>query len=97
MVKYALLQFAALLNKDDVNLPDGELNAERVARIMTVIFALIGGVALIIIIISGFKFILSEGNPDKVAKARNTILYAAIGLAICVSAGAIVNFIAGRL
>lgn len=97
MVKYALLQFAALLSKDDVDIPDGELNAARVAQIMTVIFSIIGGVALIVIIISGFKFILSEGNPDKVAKARNTIVYAAIGLAVCVSASAIVNLIAGRL
>lgn len=95
MVKDQLMRLAQIVDTDP--LPKNELGPETIAKIMTVIFAIIGGVTLIIIIVSGFKFILSEGNPDKVTKARNTIIYAAIGLAICVGAATIVNLVAGRL
>lgn len=95
MVKNYIFYFASLVDKNV--LPQNELNKDTIATIMTVVFAIIGGVAFIVIIISGFKFILSEGNPDKVAKARNSIIYAAIGLAICVSAVTIVNLVSGRL
>jgi uncharacterized membrane protein YjfL (UPF0719 family) len=39
------------------------------------------------------KFVLSRGNPDAVAKARNTIIYAAVGLVISMLSFAIVRFV----
>lgn len=39
-----------------------------------------GAVALLFIIIGGFRFIISMGNPEGVEKARNTVLYAILGL-----------------
>jgi hypothetical protein len=56
-----------------------------------------GAIALIIIILAGIRFITSQGNPDNLAKARNTIIFAAVGLAVSLGALTIVTFVVGRL
>lgn len=44
----------------------------------------------------GIQFISGQGEPDKAAKARNTIINALVGLVISVGAATLVSFIAGR-
>jgi len=46
------------------------------------IFALLLAVALIFILIAAFQFLTSGGSPETVAKARQTLLYAVIGIAV---------------
>jgi hypothetical protein len=59
---------------------------------------IIGSVAaMFVIIIAGIQFITSQGDPEKAKKARSTIIYAIIGLVICVSSFTIVRFVLGRL
>lgn len=55
-------------------------------------------VAIIFVVVGGFKFITSRGeaNPDKVGAARKTVIDALIGLIIAVAATAVVSYIAGR-
>ena len=53
----------------------------------------IGIVAVIMIIISGFKFITANGDMGKVTSARQTLLYSVIGIAVALLAWSIVNFI----
>jgi hypothetical protein len=57
----------------------------------------VGAVALLFIVIGGFKFVVSTGDPSSAAKARNTVIYAAVGLIITLSASLIVNFVFGNL
>ena len=47
------------------------------------------------IIKGGYMYIVSAGNPESMAKAKNTIRDALIGLVIAISAAAIVNMVAG--
>ncbi len=54
-------------------------------------------VAVIMIILGGIFYVTSNGDAGKVAKAKSTIIYAAIGLAISVAAIAIVNTVLGAL
>ena len=66
------------------------------ANIQTIINAVIGILGLIcviIMIIGGVQYMTSSGDPNKTKKARDTILYACIGLIICVLSFAIVNFV----
>ncbi len=53
-------------------------------------------VAITFVILGGFKFILSRGNPDKIQQARNTVQDALIGVIIAIAATAVVSFVAGR-
>ena len=57
----------------------------------------VGIAAVIMIIIAGFKYITSGGDPNGVNSAKNTILYAVIGLVIALSAQAIALFVLKKL
>ena len=48
------------------------------------------------IVIGGIIFSLYSGDAQKAAKARNTVLYAVVGLAVSLFASAIVNFVFNR-
>lgn len=63
-----------------------------VQNILYTIIAISGIVAVVYIVLGGINYMTSTGDPGKVQKARQTILYAAIGLVVCALAFAIVNF-----
>lgn len=54
-------------------------------------------VAIVVIIIGGVQYMVSTGDPSKTKKAKDTILYAAIGLIICGFAAVIVNWVISLL
>jgi hypothetical protein len=54
-------------------------------------------VAFLFVILGGFKYVVSGGDPQSTAKAKNTIIYAAVGLIITLVASLIVNFVFGNL
>ena len=85
-------------NSDKLNLPNqNPISAGTIQGVLSLIFSLLGGVAFLFIIYGGIKMITSEGTPEVFAKARNTIIYAVIGLVICISAFTIVNFVVDRV
>ena len=58
----------------------------------------VGGLAAVAFVIyGGFQFILSQGDPEKAASARKTIINALIGMVIAMLATVMVSFIAGSL
>ena len=57
----------------------------------------VGAISIIMIVVGGILFALSNGDSSRVAKARNTVLYAAIGLIVSLLASAIVNLAFGRV
>ncbi len=60
--------------------------------------ALFAGVtAVIIIIIGGFMYVLSNGDAGKVSRAKDTILYAAVGLVVIALGQAIIIFVIDRV
>ncbi len=61
--------------------------------IVNLISAIAAFVAVVIIIISGIQFINSGGDSKKVSQAKDTILYAAIGLIVIVLARIIIGFV----
>lgn len=58
---------------------------------------LIGVVSVIMLIIGGFQYVISGGDSTKVEKAKNTILYAIIGLVVAILAFAAVDFVLDTL
>lgn len=81
------------LPKDQVNIPQPDLNSGSFHTILQIVFGLAGGIALIIIMLAALRFILSTGDPQKASQARNTIIYALVGLAVCVLGFSIVTFV----
>lgn len=74
-------------NKD--GLPD------VVITIINAVIGVLGLVAVVFIIIGGISYMTSSGEAAKIEKAKKTILYAVIGLGVCVLSFAIVNFAVG--
>jgi len=66
---------------------------KTIQTIINVILAVVGVIAVIMIIIGGIQYTTSAGDPGKVKKAKDTILYGIVGLVIALAAFAIVNFV----
>ena len=62
----------------------------------TLIF-LVGAVSVIMIIIGGLRYVLSNGDPKQAETGRNTIMYAVIGIVVAIAAFAIVKFITSHI
>lgn len=60
---------------------------------LTIAFGIAGGISLIVVAYGGLKFVLSQGNPQEVTKAKNTIIDGLIGLAVIATAGSVVGFV----
>jgi hypothetical protein len=58
--------------------------------------AIIGIVAVIMIVVAGFKFITSSGDSAKLTSAKSTLMYALVGLVIVVLSQVIVRFVLSR-
>jgi len=71
---------------------EGKFQTE-LAHIINILSIIIGVAAVIMIIFGGFKYITSGGASEKVTSAKNTILYAIIGLIIVALAQLIVHFV----
>ena len=61
--------------------------------ITNTVLYIVGVIAVIMLIIGGIKYVVSGGDAKKVTDAKNTVLYAIIGLIIAFLAFAIVNFV----
>ena len=66
---------------------------DTLAKIINVVLAVLGIVAVIMIIMGGVTYVTSNGDATKLAKAKNTIIYSVIGLVIALLAFAVVNFV----
>lgn len=64
--------------------------AQRIVNILSII---VGIVAVIMIIFGGFRYITSGGDSGNVSSAKNTLIYAIVGLIIVALAQVIVHFV----
>ncbi len=84
------------------NCKTGSQNAtEEINKIVKLVIntlsLIIGIVAVFMIIIAGLRYVTSGGADDSVTSAKNTILYAVIGLIIVVMAQFIIRFVLNKL
>ena len=62
-------------------------------RVVKLIFPVAGLVCVVFIIIGGYMWIISAGDPGKVKQAQGTLTWAIIGLIFILVAGALINVI----
>lgn len=68
-----------------------------ISSITNILLFIAGTLSVIMIIIGGLRYVLSGGNSATVTAAKNTIMYAIVGLIVAFLAFAAVNFILGAL
>lgn len=91
---------AAALDKVCVGNDDSEVckNKDKTAdgvvkAVINTLLYIVGALSVVMIIIGGFQYILSQGDSGSVSKAKNTILYSVIGFIVSLLAYAIVNWV----
>lgn len=90
----AKLDVNAVDNCDPTTDTDAETKVDSLLTTVINIFSLVVGiVAVIMIIVGGFKYITSGGDSGNVTGAKNTILFAVVGLIIVALAQFIVRFV----
>lgn len=63
--------------------------------ITNVLLFIIGAISVIMLIIGGIRYTVSGGDSGAVTSAKNTILYAIVGIVVAILAFAVVNFVIG--
>lgn len=81
-------------NGDDVSLFGENGIFDRVTSIM---LFLVGAVSVIMLIVGGIRYVVSGGDQNAVQGAKNTIMYAIIGIVVAFLAFAAVSFVTGNL
>jgi hypothetical protein len=66
---------------------------DPVGSIINVVIYVTGFIAVAMVVVGGVQYALSQGDPAKVKKAKDIILYGIIGLVVVILAYAIVNFV----
>lgn len=78
-------------------LPKTSASSDTISTVFLIAFAVIGAIAFLFLVIGGTRYVMSQGNPESIQKAKNQIQYSLIGLIIAASAAAVVNFVIDRL
>ncbi len=73
----------------------GDKALDLVKTIVNTMLYVLAAVSVIVIIIAGIYYTTSSGDPALVKKAKDTLLYAVVGLIISIMAYAIVHFVIG--
>jgi len=83
---------------DNSGVTAGATNVQSIIKTVINIFSfVVGVVAVIMIIVGGFRYITSGGDSGNVSNAKNTIIYAIIGLVVVALAQLIVQFVLNRV
>jgi hypothetical protein len=67
-----------------------------IRQVINVLSSIVGVVAVVMIIVAGFKYVTSSGDSANVQGAKNTLLFAIVGLVVVALAQVIVRFVLDR-
>ena len=87
---------SAFLDNYELPGPEGDL-IEWILKIINWLIGASALVAVVMIVVSGFKYITANGDENKISQATKTLTYSIVGLVLCFIAGMIVNFVLGFL
>lgn len=68
-----------------------------ITKVATILTTVVAVASVIMVIVGGLKYVLSSGDANNITSAKNTILYALIGLVISIIARAIITFVLKKL
>lgn len=76
---------------------EGKSVDKTVGSVVDILLWVVGILSVIMVAWSGFKYITSAGDTNKVASAKNTLIYSVVGLIVAIMAYAIVTFVRTQL
>lgn len=98
---FRLLAFVANSPVSSNGLPQVDVSSNPQTNVLgtglSIVFGVVGALALLMITVSGLRYITSAGDPEKTARAKNGIVYSLVGLVVAITAEAIVAFVVNKL
>lgn len=94
-LSYQLSRLAQQINLNA--LPKTDASTTNLQKGFSIVFVITGAIAVMMVVIGGIKYASSQGDAQATAKAKNTVIYALVGLALSIFATAIVGFISGQV
>lgn len=88
-----LLFLAQNINLHIPGLPQVNADDAAIANVLSAAFIVAGAFSVLFIVIGAIRYAISSGDSSHLNGARDTILYALIGLVISMSAFAVVQFV----
>ena len=95
--KFAASQYNGLTQLKNEQVGSGTDLPSAIIGILNGIIGILAVVCVVVIVMGGVQYMTSSGDAGKVKKAKDTILYALIGLVVCALAAAIVNFVISKV
>lgn len=93
--KYFAADTQIKISREDLNLGDApeKVQGAEIAGILNTVYIIAGIVAVVAIVIGGVRYTVSGGDASGVKAAKDTILYAVIGLVVIMAAAGITDFV----
>jgi cytochrome c biogenesis protein CcdA len=100
-MKDVLIRFAvdtsSKIDPNSIGVPKVDFTKNVLADVFSATLVFVGGMAVLFLLIGAARYVTANGEQAKVTQAKNTILYAIIGVFISSLGFTIVQFVAGRL
>lgn len=93
---FRFLEYFAI-SAEQVGLWQVQLSSTNISNVVNAAFGIAGAVAVICIIIGGLLYSTSAGDPGKIQRGKNTIIYAAVGLIVVTIAFPVISFLIGSV
>jgi multisubunit Na+/H+ antiporter MnhB subunit len=72
---------------------DGDDANKLIGMLVNTLLFVVGALSTVMIIVGGIFYVISSGDASKITKAKNTIMYAVVGLVVAFLAFAIINWV----
>ncbi len=95
MIFILLSHIAAILTPGELNIPRTTPDSV-LPTVLRIVFAVAGAISVLVVTIAGLRLVTSVGDPQAVTRTRNTIVYALLGLVICIAGFTIVSFVLNK-
>lgn len=82
---------------DRVNVPNPVPADATLNGLLEIVYIVAGLVAVISIVMGGFWYVTSNGEPEKIKRGKNAIIYASVGLVFVMMAWVITGFVSSRI
>lgn len=94
----SLVLLPSMANAAVLTNPLGTTNINSIiGRVISAILGISGSVALLMFVWGGFQWLIAGGNSARIKKGKDTLMWAALGLAVIVGAYALVNTVVTAL
>ena|SRR5688572_16924962 len=92
-----LAYLAGIGSPTDIGVPNVSADNNTVGQVMSATFILIGALAVLFMLVGAARYITSNGEQPRIAQAKNTILYAVVGIVVSLLGFVIVQFVIGTI